>query len=122
MGGQDRAPADAHLGPLQHAQGPKVQELKQPGQLEVQIQTELCDLLPDLLESLPDPEPPPGPLHTHTLLGEIRINLWLLLKAIMVLVENIFVPGTRILLLLLLVLLPRSLVGPKHILLSRTQK
>ena len=32
-------------------------------------------------------------LYTHTLLGEVRINLWLLLKAIMVLVENIFVPG-----------------------------
>ena len=32
-------------------------------------------------------------LHTHTLLAEVRINLWLLLKVIMVLVENIFVPG-----------------------------
>ena len=33
-------------------------------------------------------------LYTHTLLGSgVRINLWLLMKAMMVLVENIFVPG-----------------------------
>ena len=32
-------------------------------------------------------------LYTHTLLGSVRINLWLLIKTVMVLVENIFVPG-----------------------------